>query len=225
LKDKRILYGCVAGLVLLAVAWLPLAASWSSGRDREAGLAGAPAGVARERSEPRSSFESPTIEHAVILKLVRQYLPTADASWRQAIADAVYIESLAAGVDPLMIAAIIARESSFRSRAVSRAGAVGLMQVQPTVALDVVGRMGLEWRGLDTLHHPYLNVRLGVLYYQELVERFGGDLVTALAAYNRGPSCVSRELREGTFDDRRYADSVLSLYQRLDARRILDTRS
>ena len=131
-------------------------------------------------------------------------------------------EAVAAGVDPLLVTAMVAKESSFQSRVVSSAGAVGLMQVRPWVARDVAERRldtGLEWHGVETLHDPDANVRLGILYYLELMGRFNSDPVTALEAYNRGPSRVSRELRDGTFSSSRYSEGVLGLYEELDAER------
>ena len=65
-------------------------------------------------------------------------------------------------------------ESSFRPGAVSEAGAVGLMQLRPFVAQDVAERNDLLWSGEITLVEPNQNVRLGVRYYRELVDRFQG---------------------------------------------------
>ena len=159
------------------------------------------------------------VEKQIIVETVRHYRPTTDDEWVFVLADTVHRESLAAGVDPLLVAAIVAKESSFQSRVVSSAGAVGLMQVRPWVARDVAERRLLDWRGLETLHDPDANVRLGILYYLELMNRFDSDRVTALEAYNRGPSRVSRELRDGTFSESRYSERVLGLYERLDAER------
>jgi hypothetical protein len=122
------------------------------------------------------------VEKQIIVETVRHYRPTTDDEWVFVLADTVHRESLAAGVDPLLVAAIVAKESSFQSRVVSSAGAVGLMQVRPWVARDVAERRLLDWRGLETLHDPDANVRLGILYYLELMNRFDSDRVTALEA-------------------------------------------
>lgn len=158
-------------------------------------------------------------ERGLILEVVRRHRRSASDPWRRELAEAILQESRHAAVDPLLVAAIVATESSFRSRAVSGSGAVGLMQLRPFVARDVAERFRVEWRGHETLHAPELNVRLGILYFKELVERFDGDRRVALAAYNRGPSRVSRELREGRFRGGRYPDDVLRLYRLLDGRR------
>lgn len=151
-----------------------------------------------------------------ILTMVREHRRRASDSWREHLTDAIYQEAVSAEVDPLLVASIVATESSFKSRVVSRAGAVGLMQLRPFVARDVADRNDVEWSGLETLHSPRLNVRLGIVYYKELVQRFDGDATLALAAYNRGPSRVSGQLRNGTYRAGSYAETVLRLYASLD---------
>ena len=154
-------------------------------------------------------------ERGAILELVREYRPTASEGWQRRLAEAIYAESKAAQVDPLIIASIVAQESSFMSRARSHVGAVGLMQLRPWVAADVAARASLDWQGEATLHDPEQNVRLGVLYYKELVARFEGDLERALTAYNQGPTRVRRDIASGRYDGSLYADDVLGLYEAL----------
>jgi soluble lytic murein transglycosylase len=159
------------------------------------------------------------VEREAILDLVQRHRRADEDCWQHHLTEVIYTESRAAGVDPLLVAAIVAAESSFRSRIESHAGAVGLMQVRPFVGQDVAERRGVAWRGVDTLHEPRLNVRLGASYYRELVSRFDGDERLALAAYHRGPTRLSRQIRRGSFEDSRYAGRVLELYGRLDAGR------
>ena len=175
---------------------------------------GGPGARELERAEARAR-----VEREMLRALVRQHRRAADESWRDRLVDAIHDEATIAGVDPLLVGAIVARESSFRSLAVSRAGAVGLMQLRPWVARDLARRTELEWREGETLWQPESNVRLGVSYYRELVRRFGGDSKLALAAYHRGPTRLARELRAGSFAESRYAQSVLALYRELDTRR------
>jgi soluble lytic murein transglycosylase len=159
------------------------------------------------------------IEREAILDLVHEYRFITDHASIDRLSDAIHQEAVAAGVDPLLVAAIVARESSFRSRVESHAGAVGLMQLRPFVAKDLAERHQVEWRGLETLHAPELNLRLGARYYRELTVRFGGDPRLALAAYHRGPTRLARQLERGPLGDSRYVDRVLELYERLDERR------
>lgn len=91
-----------------------------------------------------------------------------------------------ANVDPALIMGMVAVESRFRPWAVSPAGAMGLMQLTPTTALH----LGLEapHQALD----PVANLRAGIKYIVDLIERFDGDTRMALAAYNAGPTAVRR---------------------------------
>ncbi|HXV78232.1 MAG TPA: lytic transglycosylase domain-containing protein [Candidatus Polarisedimenticolaceae bacterium] len=166
-----------------------------------------------------ADLERERVERAAILELVQRHRPADERCWQRHVAEVIYSESKAVGIDPLLTAAIVARESSFRSRAESEAGALGLMQVRPFVAQDVALRRGVAWGGSETLHDPRLNVRLGTSYYGELLSRFDGDVTLALAAYHRGPTRLSRQIREGSFSGAPYAGRVLHLYARLDAER------
>jgi len=159
-------------------------------------------------------------DRETILRVVRQHRRSASEAWCARLADAVYEEALRADVDPLLVASIVARESSFRSRAVSQAGAVGLMQIRPFVAEDVAASHALDWGGVEMLHDPSINVRLGVSYYKQLLDRFEGDERKALTAYNVGPTRVSLALRAGTFSANRYAREVLDLFEQLAATRV-----
>lgn len=161
-------------------------------------------------------------DRETILSIVREHRHQANEDWLNTLADVIYQESVEAAVDPLLVASIVAKESSFRSRVVSHAGAVGLMQLRPWVARDVAERFDLEWAGRETLHSPNLNIRLGILYYKELMKRFEGDATKALTAYNYGPTRVSRQLREGSYNASNYAKRVLELYGQLSARRQAD---
>lgn len=95
------------------------------------------------------------------------------------------MERLAArhGVDRLLVKAIIAVESCFDPRAVSRVGARGLMQLMPGTA----GRLGVQ-DAFDVNE----NLGAGISFFSRLHDRYGGDTRLALAAYNAGPSAVDR---------------------------------
>lgn len=154
-------------------------------------------------------------EQESILQLVREHQGQFSHCSQLQLAEAIYREAVDAQVDPLMVASIIAKESSFRDSAVSHAGAMGLMQLRPWVAADVAERGDLVWHGPSTLNDAELNVRLGIRYFKELLERFDGDQQLALTAYNFGPTRVSRQVRAGTFGGSKYADGILNLYAEL----------
>lgn len=96
----------------------------------------------------------------------------------------------AKGVDPYLIAAIIREESQYDVKAVSRVGAIGLMQVMPATANNVARRVGLPEVGREDLFDQETNIRIGVRYVEQLLEQFSGNLAYTIAAYNAGPIAV-----------------------------------
>jgi soluble lytic murein transglycosylase len=90
-------------------------------------------------------------------------------------------------VDAALIAAVIFTESRFRDQT-SSAGARGLMQITPESAQEIERLSGGTTFTLDDLSDPELNIRYGTFLLHELLERYDGDEVAALAAYNAGPA-------------------------------------
>jgi soluble lytic murein transglycosylase len=126
------------------------------------------------------------------------------------VAEVIVSESRGAGLSPALVVALIHVESSGYSFAVSHAGALGLMQLRPATA--EAQRIGVSWEGPATLFDPVANVRLGVSYLARLLERYG-NVGTALAAYNWGPTRVGARLRRGEEIPSGYAQRVLASYQ------------
>ncbi|MBW2313571.1 MAG: lytic transglycosylase domain-containing protein [Deltaproteobacteria bacterium] len=116
-----------------------------------------------------------------------------------------------ADLTPAMILAVIEVESGGRVRARSNKNALGLMQILPRTGRALAFEAGLAWNGPETLYDPVTNVRLGVRYLEQLVDRFG-DVPTALAAYNAGPTRVAGLLRTGQPIPRGYAERVLTTW-------------
>jgi soluble lytic murein transglycosylase len=102
----------------------------------------------------------------------------------------------AKGVDPYLIAAIIREESQYDLKAVSRVGAIGLMQVMPATANSVAQRAGIPAVGREDLFDQETNIRIGVRYVEQLLEQFSGNLVYTVAAYNAGPIAVTNWLTQ-----------------------------
>ena len=96
----------------------------------------------------------------------------------------------ASGVDPYLVAAIIREESQYDWQAVSRVGAIGLMQVMPGTANNVAQRLGLPPVGRDDLFDQETNIRIGVHYVKQLLEQFSGNVALTIASYNAGPIVV-----------------------------------
>ena len=108
------------------------------------------------------------------------------------------------GVPPALVKAVIAAESAFNSRAVSVAGAQGLMQLMPATAASL---------GVRDAFEPGQNVAGGTTYLREMIDRYG-DLSRALAAYNAGPTAVDRYGGIPPYrETRAYVDRVLTYYR------------
>jgi len=80
-------------------------------------------------------------------------------------------------IDPALIKAIIMAESGYNTKAVSKRGAEGLMQLMPETAQSL---------GVEDIFNPHQNIMGGVQYFKQMVNRFNGDVKLALAAYNAG---------------------------------------
>ncbi len=110
-------------------------------------------------------------------------------------------------LDPALIAAVIYRESKFRDQT-SKAGAQGLMQILPDTAKFVARKTG----GIDfveaDLRDPQINISYGCWYLRYLLDRYGGNEVAAVAAYNAGHQRVDRwGGRDLTLDDIRFPET------------------
>ena len=107
-------------------------------------------------------------------------------------------------VQPALVKAVIAAESNFDPGAVSRKGALGLMQLMPETA---------EQLGVEDPHQPSDNVRGGTRYLRSMLDRYG-DLSRALAAYNAGPTAVDRYGGVPPYPETRdYVNRVLTYYR------------
>ncbi len=86
-------------------------------------------------------------------------------------------------LDPALIRAVIHAESAFNAKALSRTGAMGLMQLMPDTAKEL---------GVSNAFVVSQNIDAGSRYLAQMLARFDGDMTQALAAYNAGPTTVSQ---------------------------------
>jgi soluble lytic murein transglycosylase len=98
--------------------------------------------------------------------------------------------SEANGLDPYMMAALMAQESTFTAEIKSGANAYGLLQLLPSTGKRYAKRMGIRHFSTATLTQPETNIRIGMQYFRDLVDKFGGAYY-ALASYNAGDSRVA----------------------------------
>ena len=99
------------------------------------------------------------------------------------------------GVDKYLVLAVIDTESGFRTKAQSAAGATGLMQLMPDTASWIAGKLGEEYNP-ENLTDAKTNIRYGTWYLSFLLQRYGGDVTCACAAYNAGHGSVDTWLSE-----------------------------
>jgi soluble lytic murein transglycosylase len=98
-------------------------------------------------------------------------------------------------LDPFVVAALVAQESSFQADVRSPANAWGLMQIIPATGRRYALRLGIEPFSTVRLTEPAVNVRIGTTFFGDLVRRFG-DAAPALAGYNAGESRAAQWLAE-----------------------------
>ncbi len=116
-----------------------------------------------------------------------------ETMWRVAYPKAFWSEvsaaAQAAGIDPLLLLALVREESRYDPDAISPARAVGLSQVLPSTARAMTSDRSYT---AEKLRDPATNLRLGARYLRLQLDRFGGDLRLALAAYNAGPGSARK---------------------------------
>src|SRR5271165_40473 len=107
-------------------------------------------------------------------------------------------------VDPNLVRAVIKVESNFNSNAVSRKGAMGLMQLMPSTAREEKVRNPFD---------PDQNVDAGVRHLKQLLENYGGDVNLTLAAYNAGSGAVARSAGVPRYaETQNYVRRITNLY-------------
>lgn len=124
-------------------------------------------------------------------------------------------ESARYNIDKKLIISLIATESSFRTSVVSNKGAVGLMQILPPTAKYISKKNNITSYSSHTdLHNPKINLKLGIAYFDYLIEKTG-SIDNAIIAYNYGPGNLKRAINNGKALPQKYHKSVKRNYNRV----------
>jgi soluble lytic murein transglycosylase-like protein len=132
----------------------------------------------------------------------------------QKYANIIQTASKAYGVEPSLVHAVISAESSYNQYAISRTGAMGLMQLMP----DTARRYGVQ-----NMMDPTENIHGGVRYLRDLLAMFKGRVDLAVAAYNAGENAVIRYGHKipPYAETRNYVPKVLGFYRNFQTKKIV----
>ncbi len=125
-------------------------------------------------------------------------------SAREQISHLVKNISAKYGIDEKLVNAVIKQESGFNIKAKSKAGAMGLMQLMPATARSL---------GVKDPFNPVQNIEGGVKYLSNMMNRYNGNIILALAAYNAGPGAVDKYSGVPPYKEtQNYVKSILANY-------------
>ncbi|MCR9096848.1 MAG: lytic transglycosylase domain-containing protein [bacterium] len=198
--------------VALLAACALIGASLSSPPEPQPGSASAVA-VPAQASLPAVSAPAPEEDaDAVVVRQILERFSVRHTALpereRRRLARVIVAEARAHDLDPDLVMAVIEVESAGYHLAESHVGALGLMQLLPPTGKEMAERVGIDWKGPDTLFDPVINVRLGTAYLRELADKYEGNVNTALAAYNWGPGRIDRRLARGKSVPKLYVEQV-----------------
>jgi soluble lytic murein transglycosylase-like protein len=159
----------------------------------------------RAQDVDTSSFTNETLRRAIeeVNDATRKYNPTGNPEKAQ-ILSMVNRVARDNGVDEKLVQALIKQESGFNPNAKSKVGAMGLMQLMPATAKAL---------GVNDPFNATQNVEGGVKYLKSMLNKYNGNVILALAAYNAGPNAVDKYSGVPPYKEtQNYVKSILANY-------------